>query len=94
MSNVKIEEEMEMPCLCDCGKWFDLLDGHPSKKSDKVVCVDCSLEEKKEADMEADAYDIAWSFNQGDIGKREFKKQLKALGISKERVDEIYKQYV
>jgi len=32
---------MEMPCRCDCGKWFDLLDGHSSRKDNKVICREC-----------------------------------------------------
>lgn len=23
MIDVELTEEMEMPCLCDCGEWFD-----------------------------------------------------------------------
>jgi hypothetical protein len=32
---------MEMPCMCDCGKWFDLYDGYTSRKSNQVICKDC-----------------------------------------------------
>lgn len=33
---------MEMPCRCDCGKWFDLTDGHRSdEKPGRVVCREC-----------------------------------------------------
>jgi hypothetical protein len=42
-------EYMEMPCKCDCGKWFDLEDGYKSINSDNVICVDCSKKEKQRA---------------------------------------------
>jgi len=28
-------EFMEMPCRCDCGKWFDLNDGYASEREVK-----------------------------------------------------------
>jgi hypothetical protein len=34
-------EFMEMPCRCDCGKWFDLHDGYNSNSSNKIICADC-----------------------------------------------------
>lgn len=39
-------EFMDMPCMCDCGKWFDLNDGHNSGKSNKVICAECKEEEE------------------------------------------------
>ncbi len=33
--------EMEMPCLCECGKWFDLNDGRRSSCSGITVCLSC-----------------------------------------------------
>lgn len=39
-------EFMEAPCRCDCGKWFDLEDGHRSKKRSIVICHDCAENEK------------------------------------------------
>lgn len=41
-------EFMEMPCRCDCGKWFDLDDGYPSKNSNKIICKECSDAEDDE----------------------------------------------
>lgn len=56
---------MEMPCLCDCGEWFDLLEGFPSKEDDrKVICENCYQDElkppkgKKKEDLRKD--DIKW----------------------------------
>lgn len=38
-----MEAEMEMPCSCElCGDWFDLNDGHPCHKCNKVFCTDCA----------------------------------------------------
>ena len=38
----KPNEFMDMPCRCDCGNWFDLHDGYPERKSNKVVCKECN----------------------------------------------------
>lgn len=35
-------EFMEMPCMCDCGKWFDLHDGYTDHTTNKVVCKECA----------------------------------------------------
>lgn len=40
-------DNMEEPCVCDCGKWFDLKDGHRSLNSEKIICRACL---KNEAD--------------------------------------------
>jgi hypothetical protein len=45
MIDILFDDEMEMPCLCDCGNWFDLNDGYASLKSDKVVCRECHIRE-------------------------------------------------
>lgn len=37
-------EYMECPCMCDCGKWFDLEDGYTDKGTNKVVCKNCNPE--------------------------------------------------
>lgn len=34
-------EYMEMPCMCDCGKWFDLLDGYSNKDHTLTICREC-----------------------------------------------------
>lgn len=39
-------EFMDMPCRCDCGKFFDLLDGHNSAKNNKVICAECKEDEE------------------------------------------------
>lgn len=47
-----MKEEMEMPCMCDCGNWFDLHDGVKSLHSNKVICEDCFGEEEREDKIE------------------------------------------
>lgn len=41
-------ENMEMPCQCDCGNYFDLDDGYPSILSNKVICAECHENEINE----------------------------------------------
>lgn len=41
----KPNEFMEMPCRCDCGKWFDLHDGYVSKWRNTTICRECKDEE-------------------------------------------------
>jgi hypothetical protein len=36
-----IFNEDSMPCLCDCGEWFDLNDGNPCSDCNKVLCKKC-----------------------------------------------------
>lgn len=45
-------EFMEMPCMCDCGKWFDLNDGYSSKHSNEVICKECKDAEMSEPEDE------------------------------------------
>jgi len=40
---------MEMPCMCDCGNWFDLTDSHKSLNGNKVICRECHEGEEEEA---------------------------------------------
>lgn len=52
MALTKDPNEMDMPCPCSCGEWFDLLDGHRnlnpySAQPDRVICPDCHLEQLK-----------------------------------------------
>lgn len=46
-------ENMEMPCVCDCGNWFDLHDGYPSElKTNQVICQECGQKEEEWLDRE------------------------------------------
>lgn len=46
MTNIELDEEMEMPCRCDCGNWFDLNDGFGKKNSNIVICEECHVKEE------------------------------------------------
>lgn len=73
-------EEMEMPCMCDCGNWFDLNDGYTSKvKKNIVVCPDCHHIESANDDIEVEIENIEFEMECGGIGKREGKKKIKEL---------------
>lgn len=48
-------DNMEMPCFCDCGEWFDLHDGYASKSSNKVICKACyktQIEEQEQIERD------------------------------------------
>jgi hypothetical protein len=32
---------MDMPCMCDCGEFFDLNDGNPCAGCNKIFCEEC-----------------------------------------------------
>jgi hypothetical protein len=32
---------MDMPCMCDCGEWFDLNEGNTCDGCNKVFCTEC-----------------------------------------------------
>lgn len=34
-------EDMEEPCLCDCGEWVDLGDANPCSGCQNVFCPKC-----------------------------------------------------
>lgn len=72
---------MEMPCLCDCGNWFDLNDGYRDKRygSNKVICESCHENQEKRNDIAERIEDLETYDNK----KREIKKlkrQLDNLG--------------
>lgn len=43
-------DEDSMPVVCDCGNWFELLDGHNSKYSNHTICEECYQREREEED--------------------------------------------
>lgn len=48
MPNESKREEFEMPTPCkNCGEWFDLHEGGPSKDGKYQLCIDCSNEEQQ-----------------------------------------------
>lgn len=58
MINVELDEEMDMPCLCGCGRWFDLHEGMGSLHSDKVVCYDCAEKELQEKERDEEITEL------------------------------------
>ena len=46
---IELDEYYEMPCLCNCGEWFDLNDGFQSQinKGNSVICPQCHKDEEK-----------------------------------------------
>lgn len=55
LKNIDLDEDMEAPCLCDCGAWFDLDNGYPSPSSDQVICKTCYEFSKDEENEEDDS---------------------------------------
>lgn len=43
MSNEDAIFDMKEPCLCDCGQWFDLVEGNPCDSCNDISCMDCIL---------------------------------------------------
>lgn len=72
---------MEMPCLCDCGEWFDLNDGHQDKRygSNKVICHDCNENQIKREVIEEQIDDLA-TYGNKKRQIRKLEKQLHDLG--------------
>ena len=81
--NIEITEFMEMPCQCDCGRWFDLHDGHRRNGQNQLVCLAChDIDE-----IEEQIKDIEYQMECGDTKKREGKAAIKRL---KTKMDSIY----
>lgn len=70
---------MDMPCMCSCGNWFDLNDGYADGNSSNVVCKDCHNETEDWEDFQNALYDLNIQIDNGEIGKREGKRQIKEL---------------
>jgi hypothetical protein len=73
---------MEMPCRCDCGKWFDLNDGYSSEKQkNKVICGECGETEEKEIEREEQITDWKSSYDNAKYDMESAAKELKKLGV-------------
>lgn len=46
--DVYLDEEMEMPCRCECGVWFDLEQGKQVPGTNVLYCIDCSKKKTNE----------------------------------------------
>jgi hypothetical protein len=81
------DEDMEMPCVCDCGRIFDLHDGIPHPKKNITVCWKCGERlktiDRLETEINALEYDIECEL----VGKREGKKRLKELRKQLEQIE-------
>lgn len=69
---------MEMPCLCDCGCWFDLNDGYAESGSNKIVCKDCHLIDKNHEERKEEIYSIGTDLDEGHITFSQAKTLLKS----------------
>ena len=79
-----LDNEMEMPCLCDCGKWFDLNDGRESPyRRDVVICRDCYDKQSERRELENQIEDLQLDLdNEAEYtvgNRRMYKKELKEL---------------
>ena len=77
MQHVEIDEEMDMPCLCDCGNRFELNDGYGSLKPNKkgvAVCPECHFDENKWHKQIEDLRDEISDLEIQDNKKRQIKK--------------------
>lgn len=58
MEEIDLNEEMEMPTLCECGEWFDLNDGDAKDYGDTererntIVCPKCGDKYEKLSELE------------------------------------------
>jgi hypothetical protein len=73
-------DEMDMPCLCDCGEWFDLLEGNSSLHSNKVICDTCSQTEEEEKEREEEIDNLRNTISDAEIDIKNAKERLKELG--------------
>ena len=72
---------MEMPCRCDCGKWFDLNDGYSSERQkNKVICGECGEKEEKEIDLEEEIASWKYDYQNAKDDMEVCAKMLKQLG--------------
>ena len=83
MIDIFLDDEMEMPCLCDCGEWFDLNDGRTSPYRDVVVCRDCYDRQCERKELEDQIEELQLDLDNGAeytiSNRRMYKKELKEL---------------
>lgn len=78
--------EMEAPCQCDCGEWFDLDNGCASERSDKIICHDCKKAEEKEIQREEDIEDLTSSLRDARWTVKDCETKLMELGIDPQTI--------
>lgn len=81
------DEDMEMPCICDCGRVFDLHDGirHPKKNS--VICRKCGERFNEINDIQQKISNIEDWVEMALMGKRQGKRQIKELQEKLKRLE-------
>lgn len=73
------DAEMEMPCVCDCGRVFDLHDGVTIPGTNNIRCWKCGEKANTIYDLEQKISSLENDIENGFIGKREGKKKMKVL---------------
>jgi|GEM_PF-4538780 len=73
------DDDMDMPCVCDCGRVFDLHNGIVDMQRNIVVCWSCGQRLEHIDRLETEIESLEYSIECGHIGKREGKKRLKEL---------------
>lgn len=80
ITDVYLDEEMEMPCPCQCcGKWFDLNDG--VGYGGVVYCEECGSRKRRIKDLDRKILDIEDQMEMGITKKREGKKSIKGIKL-------------
>ena len=91
LEQIELDEEMEMPCPCQkCGDWFDLNDGHGSKKwfPHTVICKKCYREEEKEIERDEEIEDLKNQISDAEYTLKECRERLQKLGVTDFAVNE------
>lgn len=77
---MKDTDEMEMPCMCRCGEWFDLDEGNTSSKDNKtLICDTCYQEEESENERREQIEDLTSLIEDAVYTIKDCKKQLAEL---------------
>jgi len=79
-------DQMEMPCKCDCGNWFDLDEGNTSHNSNKIICDDCFEKEEKEIEVQQEVEDLNSTIEDAIITIQDSKARLNELGFPCNRI--------
>jgi len=78
------DENMEMPCQCTCGQWFDLNDGCKDLDNDRnVICSDCAGVQEESKQKEEDIQDLLDTISDAQITIRDSKAELQRLAPKK-----------
>lgn len=83
------EEDMDMPCVCDCGKVFDLNKGFATKKynSNVVICPECH---RKEVALEREIEKLESEAEELDYLNKKPKTAHKLLQKANELKDQLF----